>query len=118
MAINVAEIARPQRGHGGCGCEAGGVTLSKRASWFLIAVGVWSWAIWPNFLRNIWKDDRFWDNGPTGFFTVHLVLTVVSLVIGSVAGWLGIRAARAGRSSVAEDVAPPKQLINSDSSTT
>nr|WP_163554655.1 hypothetical protein [Candidatus Frankia alpina] len=94
------------------------MTLSKRASWFLIAVGVWSWAIWPNFLRNIWKDDRFWDNGPTGFFTVHLVLTVVSLVIGSVAGWLGIRAARAGRSSVAEDVAPPKQLINSDSSTT
>ncbi|TFE35306.1 hypothetical protein E0F15_00020 [Frankia sp. B2] len=23
------------------------MTLSKRASWFLIAVGVWTWAIWP-----------------------------------------------------------------------
>ncbi|WP_035921097.1 SCO4848 family membrane protein [Frankia sp. QA3] len=92
------------------------MTLSKRASWFLIAVGVWTWAIWPNFLRNVWKDDRSWDDGPTGFFTVHLVLTVVSLAIGSVVGWLGVRAARAGRSSVSKEVAPPRQPINSDSS--
>ncbi len=70
------------------------------------------------FLRNIWKDDRSWDNGPTGFFTVHLVLTVVSLAVGSVVGWLGIRAARAGRSSGSADAAPTKQLIGSDSSMT
>ncbi|WP_261556711.1 SCO4848 family membrane protein [Frankia tisae] len=90
------------------------MTLSKRASWFLIAVGVWTWAIWPNFLRNIWKDDRSWDNGPTGFFTVHLVLTIVSIVIGSVVGWLGIRGARAGRPGASEDAGPAKRLISSD----
>jgi hypothetical protein len=90
------------------------VTLSKRASWFLIAVGVWTWAIWPNFLRNIWKDDRSWDNGPTGFFTVHLVLTVVSLVIGTSVGWLGLRGVRATRHHDDEDVAAPsRNLIGS-----
>lgn len=72
------------------------MTLSKRASWFLVAVGVWSWIIWPTFLKNIWHDDRSWDHGPTGFFLVHLVLTVVSLAIGTAVGWLGVRAVRAG----------------------
>ncbi|CAI7975768.1 hypothetical protein FRAHR75_10201 [Frankia sp. Hr75.2] len=45
----------------------------------------------------MWKDDRSWDDGPTGFFTVHLVLTVVSLAIGSVVGWLGIRGVQSVR---------------------
>ncbi|WP_018635452.1 SCO4848 family membrane protein [Parafrankia elaeagni] len=89
------------------------MTLSKRASWFLIAVGVWTWAIWPNFLRNIWKDDRSWENGPTSFFTVHLVLTVTSLAVGSVVGWLGIRGVRAGRADAAGDVASSDQLMGS-----
>ncbi len=90
------------------------MTLSKRASWFLIAVGVWTWAIWPNFLRNVWKDDRSWDDGPTGFFTVHLVLTVVSLAIGSVVGWLGIRGVRAARQRGNGDAAPSDRgLIDS-----
>jgi hypothetical protein len=74
-----------------------GVTLSKRVSWFLVAFGVWSWIIWPTFLKNIWKDDRSWHHGPTGFFLVHLVLTVVSLVLGTVIGWIGIRGVRANR---------------------
>ncbi|SQD99682.1 conserved hypothetical protein [Parafrankia sp. Ea1.12] len=45
----------------------------------------------------MWKDDRSGDDGPTGFFTVHLVLTVVSLAIGSVVGWLGIRGVQSVR---------------------
>jgi len=73
------------------------VTLSKRASWFLIAVGVWSWIIWPTFLKNVWGDDRSWNDGPTGFFLVHLVLTVTSLAIGTATGWLGVRSVRAQR---------------------
>ncbi|OAA24360.1 hypothetical protein UG55_10304 [Frankia sp. EI5c] len=89
------------------------MTLSKRASWFLIAVGVWTWAIWPNFLKNIWKDDRSWDDGPTSFFTVHLVLVVSSLAIGSGVGWLGIRGARAGRPGASGDAATPDRLISS-----
>ncbi|WP_131745535.1 SCO4848 family membrane protein [Frankia sp. Cppng1_Ct_nod] len=82
------------------------MTLSKRAAWFLVAVGVWSWVIWPAFLKNIWADDRSWDDGPTGFFLVHLVLTAVSLVIGTVVGWLGVRGVRAGRRGHTDDVAP------------
>ena len=69
--------------------------LSRRASWFLLAVGGWTWAIWPNFLRNIWKDDRSWDRGPTPFFLVHLVLVVTSLAIGTAVGALGWRCLRA-----------------------
>ncbi len=71
--------------------------LSRRATWFLIAVGVWTWVIWPNFLRNIWQDHRSWDGGPTGFFIVHAVLTVASLAIGTAVGWLGVQGLRAGR---------------------
>jgi cytochrome b len=76
------------------------VTLSRRWSAFLLAVALWSWIIWPTFLRNIWKDDRSFDHGPTGFLLVHAVLVVISLVIGTavgVLGWQGWRAA-AGRS--------------------
>ena len=68
--------------------------ISKRVAWFLIAFGVWSWVIWPTFLKNIWADDRSWHHGMTGFFAVHLVLTVVSLALGTAIGILGIRAAR------------------------
>lgn len=89
------------------------MTLSKRASWFLIAVGVWTWAIWPNFLRNVWKDDRSWDDGPTSFFTVHLVLTVASLVIGSVVGWLGVRSVRTGRPGASGGAASADRLVSS-----
>jgi hypothetical protein len=71
------------------------VLISKRLAWFLIAFGVWSWVIWPVFLKNIWHDPRSWHQGMTGFFAVHLVLTVVSLVLGTAIGVLGIRAVRA-----------------------
>ncbi|HEY0871025.1 MAG TPA: hypothetical protein VGD55_11550 [Acidothermaceae bacterium] len=70
------------------------MVISKRVAWFLIAFGVWSWVIWPVFLKNIWKDSRSWNHGMTAFFAVHLVLTVVSLVLGTAIGVLGIRAVR------------------------
>ncbi|HEY8372604.1 MAG TPA: hypothetical protein VIL00_07670 [Pseudonocardiaceae bacterium] len=71
--------------------------LSRRASLFLIAFAVWTWLIWPNFLRNIWRDTRSWDaaGGPTAFFTVHLLLVLASLTLGTaigVIGWRGYRA--------------------------
>jgi hypothetical protein len=65
--------------------------MSKRVCWFLIVFGVWSWIIWPTFLKNIWADSRSWHDGMTGFFAVHLVLTVVSLALGTAVGVLGIR---------------------------
>jgi hypothetical protein len=67
------------------------VVLTKRVSVFLIAFGVWSWIIWPTFLKNIWKDHRSFNDGATAFFMVHLVLVVISLTLGTAIGWLGIR---------------------------
>jgi hypothetical protein len=71
------------------------VVISKRIGWFLVAFGVWSWVIWPTFLKNIWKDSRSWHDGMTAFFAVHLLLTVASLALGTAIGVLGIRALRA-----------------------
>lgn len=72
--------------------------LSRGWSWFLVAFGVWSWIIWPTFIKNIANDKRsFTGDTPHAFFTVHLVLTIVSLVLGTVIGVLGVKGLRAGR---------------------
>jgi hypothetical protein len=65
--------------------------LSKRVSGFLVAFGLWSWIIWPTFLKNIWRDPRSWHDGATGFFVVHALLTGASLILGTAIGWLGVR---------------------------
>ena len=69
--------------------------LSSRWSWFLVAFGVWSWVIWPTFIKNIANDKRsFTGNSPHAFFIVHLLLTVVSLALGTAIGILGIKGLR------------------------
>ncbi|WP_328294808.1 hypothetical protein OG218_19155 [Kineococcus sp. NBC_00420] len=73
------------------------MVLSKRSSWFLVLFGVWSWIIWPTFLKNIWADPRSFDDGAQPFFLVHLVLVVVSLVLGTAIAVLGIRSLRSLR---------------------
>jgi hypothetical protein len=73
------------------------VKLGRVASWFLVAFGVWSLIIWPRFLKAIWQDHRSWNDGPTSFFLVHLVLVVVSISAGvgiGVIGWRSVRALR------------------------
>lgn len=73
------------------------MVVSKRVAWFFVAFGVWSWIIWLTFLKNIWNDDRSWSDGMTAFFGVHLVLIVVSLLLGSVIGAFGLRGLRGSR---------------------
>ncbi|NYI07972.1 SCO4848 family membrane protein [Allostreptomyces psammosilenae] len=86
--------------------------LSRTASWFLLAFGVWSWFIWTTFVRNLWADGSglaFEDGSPTAYFWVHLTLAVVSFLLGTAIGVLGLRgllalrrearAARGGRES-------------------
>jgi hypothetical protein len=34
------------------------MVLTRRVAGLLLAFGVWSWIIWPTFLKNIWNDDR------------------------------------------------------------
>ena len=82
------------------------MTLSRRWSAFLLAVAAWSWIIWPTFLRNIWKDDRSFSNGPTAFLLVHAVLVAVSLAIGTVLGVLGWRGWRAARRMAGPEAGP------------
>ncbi len=72
--------------------DTGRVLVSKRVAWLLVAFGVWSWVIWPTFLKNIWADPRSWHHGMTAFFGVHLALTIASLVFGTAIGGYGIRA--------------------------
>lgn len=89
--------------------------LSRRVSAFLIAFGVWSWVIWPTFLKNIWNDPRSWQHGATGFFVVHAMLTFASLALGTAIGWIGIRGWRghpAGSSRRPADVdSPPSERL-------
>ena len=74
------------------------MVISRRWALFLIAVGVWTWLIWPRFGLAIVRDDRaFADGTPTAFFWVHAVLIAASLAIGTVVGVLGIRAWRAAK---------------------
>jgi hypothetical protein len=81
--------------------------LSRGWSWFLVAFGVWSWIIWPTFIKNIANDKRsFTGNTPHAFFIVHLLLTIVSLALGTVIGILGVKGLRRRRSSEAENDQP------------
>ncbi|CAL9474048.1 hypothetical protein RKD49_004863 [Streptomyces glaucescens] len=74
--------------------------LSRPISWFLLAFGVWSWVIWVTFVKNLIKDGSglaFDDGHPTAYFWVHLLLAVVSFVLGTVIGVIGLRGLRALR---------------------
>lgn len=74
--------------------------LSRPVSWFLLAFGVWSWVIWITFVKNLVKDSSglaFDDGHPTAYFWVHLLLAIVSFVLGTVVGVIGLRGLRALR---------------------
>ena len=75
------------------------MVLSRRSAGFLLAFGVWSWIIWPTFLKNIWGDDRSFapGGGATGFLIVHALLTVASLAFGTAIGWIGARGVKRSR---------------------
>ncbi|MFJ6199281.1 SCO4848 family membrane protein [Micromonospora sp. NPDC092111] len=77
------------------------MVLSRGWSLFLIAVGGWTWVIWPRFALAIWNDPRAWAGGtvgagaPTAFLWVHALLIGASLLIGTTVGVLGVRGWRA-----------------------
>jgi hypothetical protein len=73
--------------------------VSRPVAWFMVVFGIWSWVIWPTFMVNISEDPRSWGpgGGMTAFFTVHLVIAVVSFVCGTAFGIIGIRAMLAFR---------------------
>lgn len=71
------------------------VILSRRWSIFLLGFGIWSWVIWVTFIKNVANDSRsFTGNRPHAFFIVHLVLSVVSIGLGTAVGILGLKGLR------------------------
>lgn len=60
----------------------------------LIISGVWSLAVWPQFLRRVMKDPRARDEAgkATKFLTVHVVLVSVSMILGAATAAIGIAA--------------------------
>jgi hypothetical protein len=70
--------------------------MSRRVALFLLAFGVWSWIIWITFVKNLWVSSQSWapDGSATAFFVVHLILAIVSFVLGTVIGVLGWRGLR------------------------
>jgi len=88
--------------------------LSRRASWFLVAFGVWSVIVWTTFVKNLWKDTsglafHHGDHGsPTAYFWIHLTLAVVSFALGVTIGAFGIRSLRTLRreAAAASELAP------------
>ena len=77
--------------------------ISKRASWFLIAAGVFNIVIWPRLAKAIVDDDRAWDgrhwhSDPTAFLWVHAVLITVAVLVGLGILVVGIRAHRSASS--------------------
>lgn len=80
------------------GSDTERMKLSRPVSWFLLAFGVWSWVIWITFVKNLVADGSglaFEDGEPTGYFWVHLTLAVISFVLGTVVGFIGLRGVRA-----------------------
>lgn len=69
--------------------------ISRRTALFLLVFGVWTWVLWPIFLRNIAVDARSWEAGvPTVFLLVHVAISAISLVLGTAIGVLGWKAWR------------------------
>ena len=91
----------PRRQGSAVGGDTETMKLTRPVSWFLLAFGVWSWVIWITFIKNLFKDGSglaFDDAGvPTAYLWVHLTLAVVSLVLGTVVGGVGLRGVRALR---------------------
>ena len=73
--------------------------MSRRVAWFLLGFGVWSWIIWITFVKNLWASNQSWnaDGSATSFFVVHLILAIVSFVLGTIIGVLGLRSLRTAR---------------------
>lgn len=68
--------------------------LTRRTAVLLVLAGLWPLLVWPNFVRVVALDDRAFDDGPTTFLVVHVMLALVSMAFGALLVALGVRAWR------------------------
>jgi hypothetical protein len=68
------------------------MTISRRAAWFLVGFAVWNLYVWATFVKNVYPDHHF-----DAFFMVHLAIGSLTVLLGAVAGAIGVRALRAYR---------------------
>jgi uncharacterized membrane protein len=70
------------------------VELPAGLAIILIVAGLWSLAVWPQFLRRVMKDERARDadGKATRFLTVHVVLVSISMLLGAATAAIGIAA--------------------------
>jgi uncharacterized membrane protein len=68
------------------------VELPAALAVVLIVAGIWSLAVWPQFLRRVLKDPRARDAAgkSTRFLTVHVVLVSISMLLGAATAAIGI----------------------------
>lgn len=75
-------------------CQVSSLQLSALTSGVVVS------CLWITFVKNLVKDGSglaFEDGDPTAYFWVHLLLAVVSFVLGTVIGVIGLRGLRALR---------------------
>jgi hypothetical protein len=69
--------------------------LEKKDGALLLAIGVFTIAIWGNFARNLAKTARDPEQSrPRPYYVAHAVLIVVDSVIGGVLAAFGLKALR------------------------
>jgi hypothetical protein len=66
--------------------------LGRRAACFLVAFAIWNLYVWVTFVKNVYPDHHF-----DGFFLAHLAIGGVTVILGGIAGGIGVRALRAHR---------------------
>jgi hypothetical protein len=69
--------------------------MSRRVAWFLIALCAWTLYVWISRLF-IMAGQK---GNSAGFIVVHTTLALISIAFGLVAGWIGLKALRAGRTA-------------------
>lgn len=74
------------------------MSISRRASGFLVAVGAFQWVVWLTFARNLVGSDE-----SRSFVVIHGVLAAVSILLGTGVAMIGLRGWRASRQATVSE---------------
>lgn len=72
--------------------------LTRRQAWLLVGAAAWTWYVWLSRIFNIVSGAGD-QTRSTGFKAVHVALALVSVVLLTPVGWIGVKTLRSGRDS-------------------